>query len=206
MGFIVNDPTFYQELKWSVVSAFKKLGYIKIPVDPSELFEAHGIQSLAYQSIYDSSSLRDLVMLCRCPSGFSFTLTTRGGCQRFVACNLQESPGRVRFTKLHEAGHLLRGHVQGSETAEIEANFWAKYSIAPPVLVETLGLSSVEETARRFGISTECASHIMSQHSNWLRHRQDDKDIDDAILELYHNGLLLERRNDEQTELTQIMK
>lgn len=77
MGYKISDPQFYQELKWSVVNAFQQLGYIRLSVEPSELFEAHGIQTLAYQIAYDSSaSFDDLMMLCKCPSGISFTLTT----------------------------------------------------------------------------------------------------------------------------------
>jgi len=191
-------------LKQSVVDAFRQLGYIRLPVEPSELLEAHGIQTLAYQSAYDSLSLDGLMALCKSPSGISFTLTANGCDLRFVACNLQESPGRVRFTKLHEAGHLLRGHLQDSELAEVEANFWAKYAIAPPVLVEELDLTTVEEIVQQFGTSAECATYILQQHSNWLRHRQDDKAIDDSILELYRRGLLLEQREEETAGLTKI--
>lgn len=207
MGYKISDPSFYQELKWSVVDAFRQLGYIRLPVEPSELLEAHGIQTLAYQIAYDpSTSLDDLMMLCKCPSGISFTIAANGRDFRFIGCNLQESPGRVRFTKLHEAGHLLRGHLQDSELAEIEANFWAKYAIAPPVLIEELGLTTAEEISQRFGTSLECASNILNQHANWLRHRHDDEAIDASILELYARGLLLEGRDEKQTEPAQILQ
>lgn len=207
MGYRISDPSLYQELKWSVVNAFRQLGYIRLPVEPSELFEAHGIQTLAYQIAYDSSaSLDDLMMLCRCPSGISFTLTTDEHDYRFIACNLQEAPGRVRFTKLHEAGHLLRGHLRDSELAEIEANFWAKYAIAPQVLIEELGLTTAEEISQHFGTSLECASNILSQHANWLRHRHDDEAIDASILELYARGLLLEGRDEKQPKPAQILQ
>ncbi len=186
------------------MNAFQQLGYIRLPVEPSELLETHGIQTLAYQSAYDSLSVDGLMALCKSPSGISFTLTVNGHDFRFVACNLQEPPGRVRFTKLHEAGHLLRGHLQDSELAEIEANFWAKYAIAPPVLVEELGLTTAEEIVRQFGTSAQCASNILQQHSNWLRHRQEDKAIDNSILELYRRGLLLKQREEEPANLAQI--
>ena len=198
MGFKINDPTFFHELKQSVVNTFQKLGYIKLPIDPSELLEAHGIQSLAYQVAYDSNSVNSLPKLCKYPSGISFIITENEHTTRFIACNLQEPPGRVRFTKLHELGHVIRGHLQDSETAEIEANFFARYAIAPPVLVEKLGLTTVEEIAQRFGTSMECASYVFKQYTNWLRHQQDDKEIDDSILELYMRGLLLERKEKKQ--------
>ncbi len=187
-----------------MVNAFQKLGYIRLPVEPSELMETYGIQALAYQSVYDSSSLDDLMELCRCPSGLSFTVTENGHDLRYVACNLQETPGRVRFTKLHEIDHLLRGHLQDSELAEIDANLWAKYAIAPPVIIEELGITTADEVAQRFGTSMECASNVLSQHSNWLWHRQNDKDIDASILALYKRGLLLEQREEETANPMQL--
>ncbi len=39
----------------------------------------------------------------------------------------------------------MRGHLRDSELAEIEANFWAKYAIAPQVIIEELGLTTIEE-------------------------------------------------------------
>lgn len=189
-------------MKRNVADAFQKLGYIRLPVDPSELMDAHGIQLLPYQTVY----LEDLATLRRCPSGLSFTLTENGRNLCFVACNLQENPGRVRFTKLHETGHLLLEHFQDSELAETGANFFAKYAIAPPVLVEELGLTTVEEIAQHFGTSMECAANALKQHSNWLRHRRDDREIDDSILELYKRGLLLKQREEEPVDLIQIMQ
>lgn len=167
MGYRIDDPSFYRELKWSVVNAFQQLGYIRLPVEPSELFEAHGIQTLAYQIAYDSStSLDDLMMLCKCPSG----------------------------------------HLQDSVLAEIEANLWAKYAIAPQVLIQELGLTTAEEISQRFGTSLECASNILNQHTNWLRHRHDDEAIDASILDLYARGLLLERRDEKQLKPARILQ
>lgn len=55
MGYRISDPSFYQELKWSVVNAFRQLGYIRLPVDPSELLDAHGIQTIPYQIAFNPS-------------------------------------------------------------------------------------------------------------------------------------------------------
>ena len=103
-------------------------------------------------------------------------------------------------------GHTMRGHLRDSELAEIEANFWAKYAIAPQVLIEELGLTTIEEMSQRFGTSLECASNILNQHANWLRHRHDDEALDASILELYARGLLLERRDEKQADPAQILQ
>lgn len=181
-----------------MVDAFQQLGYIKLPVDPSQLMEAHGIQTLPYQIAYNpSKSWEDMATLCRCPSGLSFVLSADGQDLRFAACNLQEHPGRVRFTKLHETGHLLRGHLRDSELAEIEANLWAKYAIAPSVLIEELNITTVEEVAQCFGTSKRCAANILKLHLNWQRHRHENQEFDDKILELYWRGKLLEQKGEE---------
>ena len=200
MGFRIDDPSFYPELKRSVVETFSKLGYIRLPVNPSELFETFGIQCIAFQSAYDSSTIDGLSGLLLCPSGLSFTISNNGNDCQYVACNLQESSGRVRFTKLHEMGHTVRNHLQDSETAEIEANFWAKYAIAPPVLVEELGVTTQEEVVKYFGTSMECASNILKYHDNWRRYRKNDRLIDDEILNLYRRGLLLNRKDKKVNE------
>lgn len=195
MSFRIGDPSFYPELKFSVVETFSKLGYIRLPVNPSELFETFGIQCLAFQAVYDSSTVEGFSNLLFCPSGLSFTISKDNHINKYIACNLQESPGRVRFTKLHEMGHTVRNHLQDSETAEIEANFWAKYAIAPPALVEELGVTTPEEIAKYFGTSMECASNILKYHENWRRYGKNDRTIDDEILNLYRRGLLLERKD-----------
>ena len=74
------------------------------------------------------------------------------------------------------------------------------------VLIEELGLTTIEEISQRFGTSLECASNILNQHANWLRHRHDDEALDASILELYARGLLLERRDEKQADPAQILQ
>ena len=40
--------------------------------------------------------------------------------------NDKKDAGRIRFTILHEIGHFVLGHLQQSDLAESEANFFAK--------------------------------------------------------------------------------
>ena len=42
---------------------------------------------------------------------------------------------RIRFTIMHEIGHIVLDHTEHSDLAESEANFFAKYALAPPPLV-----------------------------------------------------------------------
>lgn len=200
------DDYMYTTLKWNVVRAFQQLGFIRIPVDPIELMASAGIQVLPYSTALTMCDLNDLVMLSTCPSGISFTLQDFSGeKKRFVGYNNYESTGRGRFTNAHESAHCFLGHREDSETAERQANFWARYAIAPPVIIHQLGLQSGEEVAEQFGLSNECASYAFNAYEKWLPHRANDKDIDESIVELYTKGLLLEQRESEHAnELEQL--
>ncbi|OXM99230.1 hypothetical protein, partial [Bifidobacterium vansinderenii] len=85
-------------------------------------------------------------------------------------------------------------HRQDSTLAERQANFWARYSVAPPAIIDHLGLRSGSEVAEIFGLSYECGNHAFDAYMKWLPHRTADKPIDDAILDLYERGLLMENR------------
>lgn len=187
------DDDYYNNLKWNVVRAFSHLGFIRIPVDPVELMESAGIRVIPYSEGIDMWDQAKRTMSGGCPSGISFTLHKPDGTtERFACYNNYEPATRNRFTESHEAGHCFLGHKADSRTAEREANFWARYAIAPPVLIHRLQLSSGEEVAKEFGLSQECAGYAYDFYLKWLRHRKADKAIDDAILRLYDKGLMLD--------------
>ncbi|TPF77728.1 hypothetical protein BW12_09185 [Bifidobacterium sp. UTCIF-3] len=180
------------------MKAFGQLGFIRIPVDPVELMASAGIQVMPYSVGLDVSNLDDLLMLSGCPSGISFTLQEADGDIRLVFYNNYESDGRNRFTNAHEAAHCFLGHKGDSPLAEKQANYWGRYSIAPPAIINCLGLSSGDEVAERFGLSAECGGYAFKAYLGWLHHRAENKPIDDAILDLYRRGLLLENREGTQ--------
>lgn len=43
---------------------------------------------------------------------------------------------------MHEIGHIVLDHSEGSELAEVEARFFAKYALAPPPLIHKLRLQN----------------------------------------------------------------
>ncbi|NMM98695.1 ImmA/IrrE family metallo-endopeptidase [Bifidobacterium olomucense] len=201
----IDDP-MYTMLKWNVASAFKQLGFIRVPIDPVELMASAGIQVMPYSIAFDTTNFDDIVMLSGCPSGISFTLQGTNGETRLAAYNNYEPHGRNRFTTAHEAGHCFLGHKCDSPLAERQANFWARYAIAPPALIHHMGLQSGSEVAEHFGLSNECASNAFDAYLKWLRHRSENEDIDGSILELYMKGLLIEERDnklliEQQTEV-----
>ena len=190
-----------------MVDAFQQLGYIRLPIDPSELLDAHGIQTIPYQIAFNPSvSLDDLMTLCSCPSGISFTISANGNDSRYIACNLKKTqeefvlPNCMKWDTpceaISETASLPKSkRISGRNTLS-RPKYSSKNSVSRPS----------REISQRFGTSLECASNILNQHANWLRHRHDDEALDASILELYARGLLLERRDEKQADPAQILQ
>lgn len=190
------DDEYYTEIKWGIVSAFQRLGFIRLPIDPVELMSANGIHPIPYLNAFDPWDLTQFMMTNDCPSGISFPLQTPDGSETwYAAYNNYESTGRTRFTAAHECCHCLFHHRETSSVAERVSDFGGGYMLVPPVLIHELGLSTVQEIAEQFAVSQDCAMRAFTAYRNWLHHRDTDKAIDDEILTLYAKGLWLEAQD-----------
>lgn len=74
---------------------------------------------------------------------------------------------RQNWTILHEIGHIVLDHRGHSEHEEDEADFFAKYSIAPPVLVYKIGAESQYDIYTAFDISMEAAQYAFDYYRCW---------------------------------------
>lgn len=81
---------------------------------------------------------------------------------------------RQNWTILHEIGHIVLDHMGHEEREEDEANFFAKYAIAPPVLVHEIGASSPEDVYHNFDVSYEAAKYAFDYYCSW-KHRYNRK-------------------------------
>jgi Zn-dependent peptidase ImmA (M78 family) len=69
---------------------------------------------------------------------------------------------------MHEIGHIVLKHSQDSELAEKEVKFFAKYALAPPVLIHKFELKDPYSIAETFDISFEAAHYALTYYNKWL--------------------------------------
>lgn len=83
---------------------------------------------------------------------------------------------RSNMTILHEIGHCVLGHDDNTlpEEAEAEANFFAKYAIAPPPLVHRFRPKTPEDVQKHFFISYEAAYNALSYYHKWLKYGESE--------------------------------
>ena len=85
----------------------------------------------------------------------------------------QPNEGRLRWTIFHEIGHIYLGHHDNpddslSEIEEAEADFFAKYAIAPPPLISATNCSNMWDVQTTFNTSTQAAEYIYDYYQKWL--------------------------------------
>ena len=90
---------------------------------------------------------------------------------------------------MHEIGHIVLNHTEDSELAEKEVKFFAKYALAPPVLIYKFGLNNLIDVADKFDISLEAADYALDYYHKWLRYADTGyKDYEVKILRLFENA------------------
>lgn len=70
---------------------------------------------------------------------------------------------RQRFTIMHEIGHIELGHKESSAFAEMCANYYAAYSLAPSPLIGLFKCEDYIDVSIRFNISYECAIYAFDR-------------------------------------------
>lgn len=87
----------------------------------------------------------------------------------------QTNEGRLRWTIFHEIGHIYLGHHDNpddslSEIEEAEADFFAKYAIAPPPLINAADCKDMWDVQGIFRTSAQAAEYIYDYYRKWLQY------------------------------------
>lgn len=160
MAFRLSDQRC-EEIKDIVVSTFKKYDIKGVPISGFEIATKIGAIVIPYSS---KSPEKQKQMLEISDDGF----TSKYDGNWYIFYNDKKGYGRTNNTITHECGHIILDHTQESDLAEAEAKFFAKYAIAPPVLIHKLKLKNAFEVYEHFDISHEAAFYAFSYYKKWL--------------------------------------
>lgn len=179
MGIRLSDER-YEEIKQIVVRMYEEYDISCVPINGFEIASKMDIKVVPY-SAYPEATQR--LLLKKSDDGFCLQLDTG---EWYIYYNDKKGYGRINNTIMHEIGHVVLDHTEDSELAEKEVKFFAKFALAPPVLVHKLKLESPEEIADIFEISYEAASNALSYYHKWLRYGDSEyTDYEEKILYLF---------------------
>lgn len=148
----------YEEIKRIVVDVFVKYQVNCVPINSIDIALKIGIKVIPYSS--KNENTRKL-LLKKSNDGFSVEETSNVW---YIFYNDDMNCGRVNHTIMHEIGHIVLDHTAESELAEKEINFFAKYALAPPILIHKLKLDNSNDIAKIFNISLQAADYAYSYY------------------------------------------
>ncbi len=162
----------YNAIEESAVKLFTKLNFSKIPIDPVEIANALDIRLVTYSQLTQLSYEQKMSIS---KDGFCYEVKLSPTESQWIISYNEKMPSvRIRFTIMHEIGHIILNHSEHSELADSEANYFASYSLAPPPLIHKMKPEDYIEIAEIFDISKECAMYAMKKYNNWLRYGSKD--------------------------------
>ncbi len=174
----------YEQIKHLVLRTFRQHKIDEIPVNPWNLARSMGIELKKYSSL---SADNRKFLTTQFSGGLSWRVKNPDGKSSYVIFYDDLVPiGRQRFTILHEIGHIVLRHHQDSGLADTEADFFAKYAIAPPVLIHVFGRRDYSDIAFAFGLSAECARNSLNYYNRWRRRRREKyTDYEYELVEIF---------------------
>lgn len=152
----------YEEIKQEVVRTFKKYKISCVPVSGYEIATKMGIKIITYNSLNDEK-----LVAARKFSMDGFSLFYNGTWTIYVN-DIDTGYKRQNNTILHEIGHIVLDHTEDSELADKEANFFAKYSLVPPILVYKFNIKSIEKIEEIFEVSHQAAVYAFDYYKKWI--------------------------------------
>lgn len=156
----------YEEIKIKVANLLEQYNIHSIPIDCVKLAQDMGFELKPYSKL----SAKKLKALKELSDGDGYTIDNVDTGQKILFYDDSVCIGRQRFTILHEIGHYVLGHREESELAESEADFFAKYAIAPMPIIYALDIDDYVDISEKFLTSSECAFYIMVSYVKWLQY------------------------------------
>lgn len=146
----------YEEIKEEVYKLFRDYNISNVPIDFIQLTDKMGINLVSYGSLKKEQKRKFLNIS---KDGFSY-LNKKEKCY-YIYYNENANWQRVRFTIMHEIGHIVLGHEEYSEKNEAEANFFSRSALAPICLIIKWEINELEDVVSTFDISYEAANYIL---------------------------------------------
>lgn len=176
----------YEEIKEMVANTLRLGKISKLPICPYTLADSLGINRVAYSSLSEKKR-----QACFEFSDEGFILDNT------IYYNDFMYEKRTRFTLMHEIGHIMLDHRIENDVAEREANFFAKYILAPPVLIyahdRTFDMDEYK-IRKIFDVSDEISGYIYDYYQKWMGQLNGsitNSSADTLIYNLFYNPVAI---------------
>lgn len=171
------DRAYIKQMTLKVFSFCKIKSF---PIDCFNIIKEYGLEARSYSSLNG-----ELKNYCLMYSDDAFKY------KNLIYYNDLKPFGRIRFSLMHELGHILLEH-QGDQTPaqEQEANFFASNILAPRMAIHYARCKNRTDVAKIFNITNEAAQYAYEDYRRWYRwtvyHKMNS--FDKAIYAHFYNN------------------
>lgn len=170
----------YDRIETEVVKLYKKLKITKVPIDPFIIASQLGYIVKKYSSLPRKVQIE--LKTCE-KEGLSHYDPDLGTFVIYYDDSISYT--RVRFTLMHEIGHIILGHREESALARKMADYFSAYALAPSPLMGHYGCEDYMDIANRFCVSQECADICFQRFLNWTYYGGKMKSYETELLNLF---------------------
>lgn len=181
-----------------VLNLIKQASSYSFPIDPCDFVPSEKqIRFVSYQQFSSDIGISLLDLISACESSVGCTFYYREKCRYLILYNIdtaQTVPGRIRWTKAHELGHIVLGHFDhmtcnssqklSDKDLESEADYFAATLLCPMPLFKTFGISSPAQIQSQFGVSKEASINRWNDYLEW-QHWHKKTAFESDIVRLY---------------------
>lgn len=166
-SYVQIPKRLYSMIEKKVVELYDECGVKTMPLDPFAVIEKKGYILRSYSNL-DSDILNDLLTAKSDLEAFNFFDPS---IQKYgIFYNTALNGRRIRFTLMHEIGHIVLGHKEESPLAKKEADFFAAYALAPYPLIHITDCEDCFDVEDIFDVSSQCAQIAFASYQNWYKY------------------------------------
>lgn len=190
----------YAYVNKKVTEFILNMGINSLPVDPLNLIAKNAWTLRTYRFYAKKHKVPSALVAEVCGSEDAFTIY-RNGIYSIAYNDRIRSLGRIRFTLMHEVGHIYLRHLEEFDktilsrgglsdkeykTLETEADTFASEVLAPYEVMLAMGLENYQLIQRACGLSTQAAkvkaSRIFDLKTSWAIY-----EYDSPIIKRFYN-------------------
>ncbi len=169
----------HEYIKFTTLKVFKDCATNSFPIDCFEMLKHYQINIYPYSSL--DGSLRE----------YCFNYSEDALNYKEKLCYNDMMPeGRIRFTLMHELGHIALKHGRSpSVDQEKDADFFASHILAPRMVIHYTKCKNQNDVAKRFQVSQGAAQYAFDDYRRWHRRTIIHKmtDFDKAMYAYFYN-------------------
>ena len=181
----------YTMIEKAVTKLFLELNIGKYPIDPFEIIIRKGYVLRTYSELSDQKRQALRSKDLDATSFYDPNLKTF-----VIYYDETQTIERIRFTLMHEVGHIALGHKEESDLAKKMADYFAAYSLAPSPIIMKYHCEDYLEVADIFVISTESAYYTFQRYNNWYEYGGRIKAYEEALIAQFEAVNNTEERGD----------